>query len=249
MRPRSGSRASGTRVLLVSAADAHTIACVRRLLVVDERSDKRDDVLDDLRGAGFEVSPVFDPSDVVAIVVALDASSAQLPACATSEGARQIPVVVVVDDDAPELRLRAAIDGAVRCVPRVECASALSAALASDAPPIGEQRRRERVAALEGLARTGASDARCRVHLTRLEHGPVRALPSEVPPAVEARLALCTPKQREILDAIAREGSVSRAAVALGTTRSSLYATLRRVAHRLRLRDSHELLRLIGTES
>jgi hypothetical protein len=79
------------------------------------------------------------------------------------------------------------------------------------------------------------------VHLTRLEHGPVREEPSEAP----SPFAACTDKQRELLSIVAREGSVGRAAIATGTSRSALYANLRRIAHRLRLRDSGDLLRML----
>ena len=65
-------------------------------------------------------------------------------------------------------------------------------------------------------------------------------------PRLHPSLARCTPKQRELLDVIARAGSVTNAAIVLGTTRNNLYATLRRIAHRAGLRDSSELLRAIG---
>jgi DNA-binding CsgD family transcriptional regulator len=64
-------------------------------------------------------------------------------------------------------------------------------------------------------------------------------------PTAASRLEACTERQRELLDLIAREGSVANAARALGTTRSSVYAALRRIAHRAGLRDSGDLLRLI----
>jgi DNA-binding NarL/FixJ family response regulator len=122
--------------------------------------------------------------------------------------------------------------------------------LAPDAPPLTEQQRRARIGALETLARSGRQSApddhlRTRVRLTRLERGPVRV--SSPPPSERAsRLAACTTKQLELLDTITRAGSVGDAAIELGTSRSTMYASLRRIAHRLQLRDSGELLRIIG---
>src|SRR5690606_13628840 len=102
-------------------------------------------------------------------------------------------------------------------------AGVLDAVLAPDAPPLAEQRKRARIEALEGLARgdtpAAAYDPRCRVHLTRLEHGPVRTLPAPTP---GSRFALCTERQLDLLRVILREGSVSKAAATLGTSRSSM---------------------------
>jgi DNA-binding CsgD family transcriptional regulator len=219
---------------------------VRRLLVVDERSARHDTMLVDLRGAGFDVTTVPDTEEVSAIIVAVDALTAGLPACAYDEQ-RGVPIIVVTETPDPETRLRAAIDGAVQCVAAnpAAVAHAVDVACAAGAPTIAEQRRRARIDALEALARSETAEVHRRVHLTRLEHGPVRTLPTG-PASAAARLALCTPRQRELLDLIAREGSVTRAALTLGTSRSSVYAALRRIAHRLQLRDSGDLLRLIG---
>jgi hypothetical protein len=52
-----------------------------------------------------------------------------------------------------------------------------------------------------------------------------------------------------LLDVITREGGVTNAATALGTSRNSIYASLRRIAHRLELRDCAELLRLLDPSS
>jgi hypothetical protein len=131
----------------------------------------------------------------------------------------------------------------VKCVTCKEVVDALRDVLAPDAPSLLEQQRRARVFALEALARSGKETA-SHVHLTRLERSPVR-LPT-TPPV--SPLAGCTEKQRELLDVIARAGGVTKAAAELGTNRGRIYATLRRIAHRLNLRDSGEVLRIIGAE-
>jgi DNA-binding CsgD family transcriptional regulator len=220
------------------------------VLLVDERAPGCRPLAEDLRRLGFEAtSSLVEVEPVAAVVVATHGADAGLPPCARSGDALRLPVIVVADEMSPEARLRAAIDGAV-CVVSTSAgaaavASALEAALAADAPEPAEQRRRARIAALEGLARSENGAAGTRVHLTRLEHGPVRSLPAMSTGPLSA-LATCTPKQRELLETIARNGGVAKAAVALGMSRSSVYATLRRIAHRLHLRDGGELLRLLG---
>ena len=209
-------------------------------------------IVDQLREGGFDVVNALD-DDVVAIVVALDESVAALPACARSEHATFVPVIAVSDCGA-ESQLRLSIDGAVQCIPLGATAAsvvrAVEAALAPDAPPVSEQRRRARIAALEAVARgespaPGALDTHTRVHLTRLEHSGERGgRPAQVG---ASRFDQCSAKQRALLELIAREGSVGKAAAAIGTTRSSIYAALRKLAHQVGLRDSGDVLRLIGT--
>jgi DNA-binding NarL/FixJ family response regulator len=221
---------------------------VRSVCLVNESAARAVALECELRAAGYFVTSSLD--DVVdAIVVVADALPSGLPPCAVSEIARAKPVIVIAQAADPECKLRAAVDGAVGFVtaqPDANVSGVLDAVLAPDAPPLAEQRRRARIEALEGLARGEAPaatfDERCRVHLTRLEHGPVRTLPASPP---GSRFALCTSNQLALLRTIAREGNVAKAACTLGTSRSSVYATLRRIAHRMQLRDSHELLRLV----
>jgi DNA-binding NarL/FixJ family response regulator len=234
---------------------------VRRLGVLDLRSPDsasiRTRLIRELRDGGFDIAAVLDPTPVAsfpiaAVLMFVDVSGADaMEVWVRALVGRSVTVAVVFDERSPELRLRAAIEGAVACLPsRADgrtIAAAVSAALAEDAPSFGEQRRRTRVAALEALVRAGGGRApdRARVHLTRLEHGRVR----EEPPAPAAPFAACTDKQRELLSIVAREGSVGRAAIVTGQSRSALYSNLRRIAHRLHLRDSGELLRLLGASA
>jgi len=213
---------------------------VRRLLVVDQRHELHDWVLTELRAAGFDLLTEPDDDLFEAAVAPVD-SMIELPECA-----RAVPVVAVapVDDPDPELSLRAAIEGAVQCVNEASVALAVEIALAPDAPSLTEQRRRARIQALEAIARQNAGVSGRRVHLTRLERRPVREVIAPAPTA-ESRLSACTQRQRDLLAIIEREGSVANAARALGTTRSSVYAALRRIAHRAGLRDSGDLLRLL----
>ena len=223
------------------------------VLVADERTDRRDALVDELHEAGFATTTALGSKPVAAIVAAIEPGDEMncLPACARTGPAQSVPVIAVVDEAAPELCLRAAIEGAVQCVTRADgspsLAGVLIGVLAADAPSLVEQQRRARVGALEALARSGRPAQPSRVRLTRLERRPVGDSP-RAPAERTSRLAGCTPKQRELLELISRSGSVSNAANALGTSRSNMYAALRRIAHRIGLRDSGELLRLIGAE-
>ena len=221
------------------------------VLVVDD-ARRVDRLVRGLRAAGIEASASTGEEAPVAVVLGID----------TGQGVGtwpDLPVIAVADAPDPELRLAMAVDGAVACVARAEgaraVANALAGALDPDAEPLEEQRRRARVVALEAFAVAdsgGAVDGGTRVgtgrvRLTRLEQGPVRAA---APAASEgpARLDACTPKQRELIETIVAAGGVTSAALRLGVSRSTIYAALRRIAHRVQLRDAGDLLRLVGVE-
>jgi DNA-binding NarL/FixJ family response regulator len=170
-----------------------------------------------------------------------------------------VPVLGVVAPESWEDGMRAAIEGAVRCIaePVVPggMVAAVAAVLGPDAPPIAEQRRRARRRALTLLARYEArgaapddDDQPRSVHLTRLEHapGPDRAPEPESLTEARRRLPTLTTKQRALLRVLAAEDGVSAAAARLGTSRGSVYAGLRRIVHRLGVRDTAELLQLVN---
>jgi DNA-binding response OmpR family regulator len=237
---------------------------VTSLLVVDEPPE--------LETAGYRIttSATDDAERAQAAASSADlivlwAPSAECGAWEFMDGLRsagpdlsELPVVVVVSPGALEDGLRGAIEGAVRCVAEpIEpeaLVAALDAVVASDAPPPLEQRRISRQRALEVLARIesrgAAPDAEVHprlVHLTRLEHAPVRADVPEPLADARRRLTTLTTKQRGLLHLVEAEGGVTAAAARLGTSRGNVYAGLRRVVHRLGMRDTGELLRFIGS--
>ena len=61
------------------------------------------------------------------------------------------------------------------------------------------------------------------------------------------RLATLTTKQRGLLHLVEAEGGVTAAAARLGTSRGNVYAGLRRIVHRLGVRNTGELLRFVGS--
>lgn len=165
----------------------------------------------------------------------------------------EIPVFLVtamVDD---EQRLRGGIEGALRYITKPfepdELVRALESALDPDAPSEPEQRRRVQAASLEALARAergAAGDiAEPRVRLTRLEQVP--SIPSPTPRWRDARARVrdLTPKQRRLLELLADGSSVTGVAQRLGTSRSNVYAGLRRIGRKLGLKGTHELLAVV----
>jgi hypothetical protein len=172
-----------------------------------------------------------------------------------------VPLLGVVAPQSWEEGMRAAIEGAVRCIadPVAPAAMvvAVDAVLGTGAPSIGEQRRRARRRALTLLARFEAlgaapdDDEEPRsVHLTRLEHrrsSELSAANDDVLAAAQRRLNALTAKQRGLLHVVEAAGSVAAAATRLGTGRGNVYAGLRRIVHRLGVRDTAELLRLVGS--
>ena len=242
------------------------------LLVIDEPRERVEEWRVALETAGYRIvvappddaptvrMPAARPDVVVVRATAADPRAWNLlealrPA---GSGMSAVPVVAVVDKGALEDGLRAAIEGAVRCLAEpVEpdtLTATLDAVLAPDAPPPAEQRRYARQRALAVLARIeargGESDDNVRprlVHLTRLEHRPVRA--PEPDPVADARqrLATLTTKQRGLLYLLEAEGGVTATAARLGTSRGNVYAGLRRIVHRLGVRDTGELLGFVSS--
>jgi DNA-binding NarL/FixJ family response regulator len=206
-----------------------------------------------LEVAGYQVAE----SSPELIVLAMPDASADL----FDSLASGVPVLGVVGPQAWEHGMRAAIEGAVRCIaepadPGVLVA-AVDAVLGPDALPIAEQRRRARQRALTLLARFEARGAASddddqprAVHLTRLEHRHGSEAPAAADEALadaRRRLTALTTKQRGLLHVVEAEGSVAAAAARLGTSRGNVYAGLRRIAHRLGVRDTTGLLRLVGS--
>jgi DNA-binding response OmpR family regulator len=166
-----------------------------------------------------------------------------------------IPVFMVTARTEPDHRLRGGIEGALRYITKPfdpeELVGALDAALAPSAPPEREQRRNVREASLEELARrerSGGSEPgpsnEPRVRITRLEHAPAGSSPSPRLRNARAQLGELSAKQRRLLEALATRTPVTAVAQQLGMSRSNVYASLRRIARKLGLKGTNELLTL-----
>ena len=113
--------------------------------------------------------------------------------------------------------------------------------------------RGELVATLVSIARAereaagGAPPPERHVRLRRLERPrpPLHQAAPVVPEPVMRLDADLTPRQRVLLQALHAAPSVSAAATDLGVSRSSVYASLRRVARTVGVADVPELLSLV----
>jgi DNA-binding response OmpR family regulator len=165
---------------------------------------------------------------------------------------RTIPVVMLTALGSDNDQVRGAIEGAVQYLPKPVTPDALLQAvhdaLSGDPEPV--QRKAAQQRALERLARIerGASGATTvpgapRPRLGGLEH--MREVRSSSPTSrpFPATVETLTDKQRALLQALQVTPSVSDAAVALGMSRSNIYASLRRIGRKLDVGDVSELLR------
>jgi DNA-binding NarL/FixJ family response regulator len=220
-------------------------------LLIDAPRERVDAWLPALVAAGYRLAS---PPDL--FLLAIPGAAADLHDALTSG----VPVLVVVGPEAWEEGMRAAIEGAARCIAEPAepgtVVAAVDAVLGPGALPIAEQQRRARQRALTLLARfeargaeTDDDDGPRSVHLTRLEHTPGFDREHEPESLTEARRRVesLTPKQRALLRVVEAEGGASAAAARLGTSRGNVYAGLRRIVHRLGVRDTGELLRLVGS--
>ncbi|MGO9873360.1 MAG: hypothetical protein ACLPVY_06130, partial [Acidimicrobiia bacterium] len=210
------------------------------LLMIGEPRERVEEWRAGLETAGYRivVSPPDDTATLrmpaaVPDAIVLGAPGTEARAWKVLEALRQdpsalsvVPVVAVVDHGALEDGLRAAIEGAVRClaepVDTTELTATLDAVLGSTLSQ-PEQSRLARQRALAVLARIEArgaasddDDVRPRpVHLTRLEHSPVRAAEPEPIADARRRLAALTTKQRGLLYLLEAEGGVTAVAARL----------------------------------
>lgn len=164
-----------------------------------------------------------------------------------------IPVVMVTGRTAPEDRFRGGVEGALVYVTKpfdptkvVE----IIERLLGDPRPEREQRsavQKDALASMARYERTGslgevgvADDGR--VRLTRLEHEDSSAPDYSVPRfSVES----LSPRQRELVVALAAGASVAEAAAQLAVSRSNVYATLQRLARNAGVGTSEAVLGLI----
>jgi DNA-binding response OmpR family regulator len=151
-------------------------------------------------------------------------------------------------------RVKGGIEGAVRYLAKPinldELRSSVRDALAEPEPP---QRRQAQRRALEMLARiesnspASSADSQPRPRLSALERD---RTPTKAPPSASLRHALehldqLTDKQRALLEAVVSAPTVLEAASDLHTSRSNIYASLRRISRKLGTASVPELLSLL----
>jgi DNA-binding NarL/FixJ family response regulator len=170
-----------------------------------------------------------------------------------------IPVVVLTARSDTLDRIRGEIEGAIRYLTKPfspsELRNEVAQALAGDPEPI--RRRHVQQGALSELARlergdagdTPEGDRSAHPRLTRLEparsarHATGKAAAAPTP----SKLQALSPKQHELLLAVASTLTVSEAADQLSVSRSNVYASLRRIARKLGVRTVTDLVHLART--
>jgi len=243
------------------------------VLVVDDDPDIRELIQINLEAAGYRVVTAANGQEALDLVKSevpdamfLDLMMPGVDGWAVLEELKahspadlsEIPIFMVTGRTEAESRLRSGIEGALEYITKPfepgDLTAALDRVLAPDSPAESDQRRQVRAASLEALARlerTGedVGDVRRatqpRVRLTRLEHAPTTPAPSPRLGEARARLKDLTPKQRQLLDALATGVPVTGVAAELGMSRSNVYGSLRRIGRRLGLAGTKELLALL----
>lgn len=237
------------------------------VLVVDDEDDIRELIRVNVEAAGYRVATAADGDEAIAAVrerrpdaifldvlmPGVDGWTVLRTLKAAEPDLATVPVVMVTALTGTDDRLLGAIEGAVRYLTKPfrpgELVGTLTELLSPGAPPEEELRRAVRTDALERLARMEAGSEGTprgpRVHLTRLEHTAAARVRRPPNPAPERVL---TARQRELLAIVRDAGGVTAAATRLGTSRSNVYAGLRRIVERLGLRDTTELMRRLADD-
>jgi CheY-like chemotaxis protein/DNA-binding CsgD family transcriptional regulator len=180
-----------------------------------------------------------------------------------------IPVVMLTAKADEMDRVRGGIEGAIRYVTKPFSVSELryTVSQALLGGPEAAQRRRAQHEALTRLARlersgftgghaggshvgAGRGDGRpdlpaAKPRLTRLESRPARpalGAPRQWRSSIQSQVANLSGKQMKLLEAVGGTRTVSEAAESLGVSRSYVYASLRRIARKLGVRDGPELV-------
>lgn len=236
-----------------------------RVLVVDDEKDIRRLVRFSLELDGHQVTEAADGLEALRAigpdapdVMVLDLTMPRLDGWevlvrlkAGGEGPADLPVILLTALDADIDRIRGGIEGAVRYLTKPFDPEHLrSEVLRALAEPEKDQRRRAALAALEHLAAlergdVAATDGPAPAHprVTRLG-GPVTYAPLRPRPRRLGgeQVRGLSPRQGELLRAVGATPTVKAAAERLGVSRSNVYASLRRIARRLRVASVTELV-------
>jgi DNA-binding NarL/FixJ family response regulator len=151
--------------------------------------------------------------------------------------------------------VRGGIEGAVRYLTKPfapdELRATISDVLQGGPEPL--QRRHAQQQALTSLARIeGGSSApavpAARPRLSRLDGAPVeRHVRAAAPVSVAGQLHSLSPKQRQLIEAVAAAPTVIEAADRLSVSRSNVYASLRRIARKLGVATVTDLVNMART--
>lgn len=170
-----------------------------------------------------------------------------------SSDVASVPVLLLTGRADDMDRIRGGIEGAIHYITKPftlgDLRNEVRKALEGEPEPVKRRRAQhealERLARLERGAAPMAEETGARPRLTKLESTPGPKEPAFRirRPSPEAMQTL-SPKQRELLDAIAANPTVRAAAEQLEVSRSNVYASLRRIARKLDVKSVPELVAL-----
>jgi DNA-binding response OmpR family regulator len=167
-----------------------------------------------------------------------------------ASGLAAIPVLMLTARTDDMDRIRGGIEGAIRYITKPFSLADLreEVKLALEGEPEPVKRRKAQHDALEHLARLEKGDGAGasvtpRPRLTKLEGAPESKQAPPRPARLQAsQLSSLSPKQYELLEAVATTPTVRAAAEQLHVSRSNVYASLRRIARKLGVKTVPELV-------
>jgi len=243
---------------------------VATILVIEDEPDIRDLIRITLELEGMSVVQASDGKDGLTKAVAAPPDAIVLDVMmpgidgwevlsrlkAMGEPVAEVPVLMLTARTGALDRIRGGIEGAVRYLTKpfnpADLRDTLAEVLGGGPEPV--QRRRAQQQALTALARVegGRPDPAApspRPRLSRLDGAPVSRARSSPPVVRPAQLESLSPKQRELIVAVATSPTVIEAADRLSVSRSNVYASLRRIARKLGVPTVSDLVTLARSGS
>jgi DNA-binding response OmpR family regulator len=220
------------------------------ILVVDDEKDLADLVSINLEIAGYRASTARDGVEALAIVgrdrpdmLLLDVMMPRLDgwgvlsALQEQEDTRDLPVVMLTALSGERDIIRGHLSGAVDYITKPFDLPLLMTSVRDALRPLDADQREARARMIRAFLRRLAEletgrEGELGVRFSRLE-SPPRAPGGRTDHSV---IALLSPRQREIAGLLATGWDARRIAVRLGTSRSNIYATRKRIARHLGVR-------------
>ena len=239
------------------------------ILVIEDEPDIRELIRLNLELDGFDVIVAPDgpegltaarasqPDAILLDVMMPGMDGWEVLATLKTEGGppSQVPVLMLTARTSELDRVKGGIEGAVRYLTKPFNPADLRTAVADvlAGAPEGVQRRRAQQQALTDLIRieggnTAASGPdQARPRLSRLDGEPITRTRTAPPMVAAGQLQTLSPKQRDLIAAVAESPTVSEAADRLEVSRSNVYASLRRIARKLGVPSVSDLVNLART--
>jgi len=242
---------------------------VTTILVVEDEPDIRELIRLNLESEGFrvvlaedgaqglEVAEVTAPDAIVLDVMMPGLDGWEVLARLKAIGGRvsEVPVVMLTARTGDLDRVRGGIEGAVRYLTKPfapgQLQTTLNEVLGGEPEPV--QRRHAQQQALTSLARIEGGSVEpltpaARPRLSRLDGAPVERHVRATPAVnLAGQMQLLSPKQRQLIEAVAEAPTVIEAAHKLSVSRSNVYASLRRIARKLGVSSVSDLVNLART--